>query len=123
MIEPDHPRIFVVNLSARRVVLPHVGIGSRRRTRGISLQDWNQRGRGQRRLRRKGRARHQPDLRSVQSLPQTLIVDVEESLAVHDGPAKRAPELIQQKRVGRSSVERRARVEGIIAEIIEDARP
>src|SRR5580698_4330533 len=100
MIEADHPRIFIVDLSAWRIIVPNAGSGGCRSTRWISRQDWSQGRRGKRRLRRKRRAWYQPDLRSIQSLPQTLIVDVEERLRVHDGTPKRAPELIQQKRVG-----------------------
>jgi len=56
----------------------------------------------------------------IESLAQTLIVEVEEGLAAPMGP-KRASELIQQKRVA-SCVERRARVEGIIGNNRKSAR-
>src|SRR5580700_11847152 len=108
MIDPHHARIFVVNLSAGRIVIPHAWSGSRRSSRRVSLQDRAQRRRGKRRLRREGGAWRQPDLRSVQPLPQTFIVNVEESLAAwlaqFDRTSERATELIQQKRIGRCPV-------------------
>jgi hypothetical protein len=39
LIEPNHPGVFVIDLSAQSGVLPHVGTGSGRRAGRISLQD------------------------------------------------------------------------------------
>src|ERR1035441_96147 len=67
------------------------------------------------------RARHKTHLSLSEALPEPFIIDVEECTVLDDWPGQVSAELVQQERIWRCAVERRASIQGVVAEIIEYA--
>src|ERR1017187_7509010 len=70
IIEPDHARVFIVDLASGRAVVAYIGIGSRRCPGGIGLNDRQQGGRRSTDLSDEAGAGYKTDLRSIQALAQ-----------------------------------------------------
>src|ERR1039457_6680132 len=87
IIEPDHARVFIVDLASGRAVVPYIGIGSRRCPGGRRSTD----------LSDEAGAGYKTDLRSIQALAQPLVGRIEEQFVAEDGTTQGSSKLIQQE--------------------------